>query len=144
MNSIDSLILKYHSNNHFGNLLGVEYEILSPGEVVSSMLVRKDHLATPNSAHGGLIAAFVDGLLGFCGLSAVAADGKVVSTVEFKINYFKPAFLGDQLLGKAKIDHKGSRILVISAEVFVKNRDNLLISKAMGTFNSYPAEKAGY
>ena len=142
--SAEELIKKYRVNNQFGKLLGMEFKILSPGHVEYFLEVKEEFLATPHSAHGGLISAFMDGLLGVCGLSAVAEEGKVVSTIEFKINFFNPVFVKDQLRGEAKIEHKGSRILILGGIITVQNRENILVSKAMGTFNSYPASKAGY
>jgi len=97
-------------------------------------------LATPTAIHGGMLAAMMDGIIGVAALSAVAKENKLVSTVEFKINYFKPAFLGDQLTGKGKVDHKGNRIIHASGEIY--NQKNELIAKALGTLNAYPFEKS--
>ena len=64
--------------------------------------------------------------------------------MEYKISYFNPAFLNDELLGTGTIEKKGSRILFISAQIVAVNRNHEIIAKASGTFNAYPAEKAGY
>jgi len=86
----------------------------------------------------------MDGLLGVTGLSAVENDKKVVSTVEFKINFLSPALLNDQLLGIGKVEQKGNRLIIISGDIICPERNNIVIAKAIGTFNAYPAEKAGY
>jgi uncharacterized protein (TIGR00369 family) len=138
------LIKKYIENNHFGRLLGMDFKIVKDGIVEYGLPVTKEHLATPNSAHGGLIAALVDGALGVAALSAVHKENKVVSTVEYKLNFLAPVLLNDQLKAIAKVEQKGKRILIVSCDVFASNRDNILIAKALGTFNAYPAEKAGY
>jgi uncharacterized protein (TIGR00369 family) len=106
--------------------------------------IEQHHLATPHAAHGGVIAALVDGALGTAGLSLVASENKALSTVEFKINYLSPALLDDELVAKAKVEQKGKRLLVISCDVFCTNRNNAAIAKSIGTFNAYDAEKAGY
>jgi uncharacterized protein (TIGR00369 family) len=141
---MESLITRYISNNHFGKLLGMDFKILSEGLVEYYITIGNDHLATPHAAHGGLVASLVDAALGVAGLSAVHADNKVVSTVEYKTNFMSPALLGDTLIATGKVEQKGKRILIISCDVVASNRKHILIAKALGTFNAYPAEKAGY
>lgn len=141
---MNDLIKQYIENNHFGRLLGMDFKILNPGTVEYVLTVSKQHLATPLAAHGGVISALMDGLLGVTGLSVVADEGKVVSTIEYKISYYHPAFQGDKLIGRGKVEKKGNRILFISGELIAENREQLVIAKASGTFNAYPAEKAGY
>jgi uncharacterized protein (TIGR00369 family) len=92
-------------------------------------------LATQHAAHGGALAAFMDAILGVASLSAVADEGKLLAVIEFKINYLKPALLGDSLIGKGKVLQKGKRILITEAEIF--NQKNELIAKSIGKFTSY-------
>ncbi len=141
---INELIEKYIANNLFGKLIGMNFIILSKGHVEYKLTVNMNHLATPKAAHGGLISALVDGALGVAGLSAVSEENKVVSTVEYKINFLSPALLNDQLIAIAKTEQQGKRLLIISCDVYVSNRNNQLIAKALGTFNAYDASKAGY
>ena len=136
------LIQKYNTSNRFGDLLGMTYQILSPGEVVYSLVISEKHLATPLAAHGGVVAALVDAALGVACLSLVFPDGKVVSTIEFSIKYHKPVFLGDAIQAKAQVISRGNRILVSEVKVF--KQSNILVASASGTFNAYPKEKAGY
>lgn len=140
----NTLIDKYNLQNHYGRLIGMDFTIVKAGEVNYKLTVSENHLATPLSAHGGLISSLVDAALGVAGLSAVYEENKVVSTIEYKLNFLNPALLNDELLAKAKVEQKGKRILIISCDVFAVNRKNLVIAKALGTFNSYDAVKAGY
>jgi uncharacterized protein (TIGR00369 family) len=139
-----TLIEKYIQNNFFGKLVGMDFKIITEGEVDYYLTITKDHLATPHAAHGGVIATLADSALGVAGLSAVYKENKVVSTVEYKVNFLAPALLGDRLIAKAKIDQKGKHLLIISCEIFCVNRANALIAKSIGTFNAYDAGKAGY
>ena len=106
--------------------------------------IKHEHLATPKAAHGGVISALMDGLLGVTALSVSEKEKNIISTVEFKINFLAPAFLGDTLQGIGKVDQQGKRLIITSGEIICPERNNALIAKAMGTFNAYPAEKAGY
>lgn len=139
-----NLIDKYISQNHFGESLGMNFKIIEPGLIHYYLKIEDKHLATPNAAHGGVISALMDALLGVTGLSAVEKENKVVSTIEFKINFLSPALLNDQLIGIGKLEQKGNRLLVISGDIICENRNNQIIAKGIGTFNAYPAEKAGY
>jgi uncharacterized protein (TIGR00369 family) len=139
-----TLIERYIENNFFGKLIGMDFRIVSDGVVDYSLTIKKEHLATPHAAHGGVIAALIDSALGVAGLSAVYKENKVVSTVEYKSNFLSPALLNDKLIARGKVEQKGNRLLIVSCDVICMNRDNKLIAKSLGTFNSYEAEKAGY
>lgn len=141
---MSDLIHQYIENNFFGKTLGMDFKIIKPGIVHYFLKIEQKHLATPNAAHGGVISALMDALLGVTGLSAVEQENKVVSTIEYKINFLSPALLNDELIGIGKIEQKGNRILIISGDIVCINRNDFAIAKALGTFNTYPAEKAGY
>jgi uncharacterized protein (TIGR00369 family) len=114
--------------------------VVKPGEIIYEMEVLEKHLATVNTIHGGMIAALMDGVIGVAALSLVAQDKKLVSTVEFKLNYYKPAYLGDVLKGYGRVDNAGNRIISTSGEIY--NQKGEMIAKAMGTFNAYPFDKS--
>ena len=137
---MEKLLEIYNQVNQFGQENGMKLTIVKPGEIIYEMEVLPKHLATPKTIHGGVIAAMMDGVLGVAGLSTVAHEHKLVSTVEFKISYFNPAFVGDVLTGTGKIDKKGNRIIYASGEIY--NQNNEIIAKAMGTLNAYPIEKS--
>lgn len=137
----NSLIQKYIEGNQFGKLIGMNFNILSAGNIEYFMTIDSKHLATPKAAHGGVVAAFIDAALGVAGLSAVCENDKVVSTLEMSIRFLLPAILGDSLTANATVISKGNRILVIEAKIF--NQKNQLIATGNGTFNAYPMEKAG-
>src|ERR1700752_3801650 len=108
------IINKYIEYNNFGRLLGLHFNIVEPGVVQHYLTITKDHLATPQAAHGGALSAMMDAVLGVAALSLVCQDLKIVSTVEFKLNYLNPALLDDELSGESFIEQKGNRIIVVS------------------------------
>jgi uncharacterized protein (TIGR00369 family) len=142
MISQQKLIELYNKNNHFGTLLGMEFELIKPGEIKYFLQVKKELLATPTAMHGGAIAAFMDAIIGVAALSAVAEEQKVVSTVEFKINYLKPAIINDRLIGTGKVIQKGNRIIITEGKIY--NSQNEIIAIATGTLNAYPFEKSDF
>ena len=140
--NFDPIILAYKKGNNFGRLIEMDFEIFNPGELEYKIKITEAHLATPYAAHGGVVSALMDSVLGISALSMVCVDDKIVSTVEMKLNFLAPVRLGDQLTGVAIVLSKGNRIVVTEAEI--KNQNGLLVAKGMGTFNAYPKEKAGY
>lgn len=139
-----TLIDQYIAQNNFGNTLGMDFKVIEPGLVHYFITITEAHLATPKAAHGGVISALMDGLLGVTALSVSEKDKNIVSTVEFKINFLGPAFVGDILQGTGKVEQKGKRLIIVSGDIICPARNNAPIAKAMGTFNAYPAEKGGY
>jgi acyl-CoA thioesterase len=144
MTIIMNLIDQYIAQNNFGRLLGMDFKIMEPGLVHYFITIKEEHLATPKAAHGGVISALMDGLLGVTALSVSAQENHIVSTVEFKVNFLSAAYVGDTLQGIGKVEHQGKRLIITSADVICPARNNVVIAKALGTFNTYPAEKAGY
>lgn len=136
------IVQGYIQANNFGRLLEMDFDITEPGHVIYRMPITEKHLATPIAAHGGSISALMDATMGVCALSQVIPRGSVVSTIELKVSYISPAALGDELTGTARIIKDGKRLLFVEGEI--RNQENRLIAVARGTFNSYPASKAGF
>jgi uncharacterized protein (TIGR00369 family) len=138
----DKLIKKYQETNNYGNDSGMELIKFEEDEIVYRLEIKKKHLATPTTAHGGIVAGYMDAVLGLAGLYVSSADGNLVSTVEFKINFLRPARLGDILIGTGKCVSAGKRIIVCDGRI-VNEVDNQLVAIATGTFNAYPYAKSG-
>lgn len=136
------LLKLYEKINHFGRFLKLELEYIRPGEIKYQMPVEEMHLAQPNAAHGGAVAAMMDGVLGVAALSLAVETNQLVSTVEFKINYFKPVKPGYQLEGHGIVEFSGKRLISTTGRIVEKNSGELLCT-GCGTFNQYPAEKLG-
>ncbi|MCO4792304.1 MAG: PaaI family thioesterase [Bacteriovoracaceae bacterium] len=133
----------YKSISKFDQHLGMTFDLLDPGEVVYKMTVKEEHLSSPDTCHGGAIAAMMDALLGVPVLSLAVTEDKLCATVEFKINYLGPAQIGDELVGTNTIDFKGKSLVVSSGQI-KNSQTGLLIAKGMGTFNLYPAKKKDF
>ncbi|MDQ3192248.1 MAG: PaaI family thioesterase [Bacteroidota bacterium] len=141
---MEKLLEIYHKINKYGEVNGMKVKVIEPGHIVYEMEIKDQHMATPVAAHGGAVAGFMDGVLGVAALSSSALEEKLVSTIEFKINFLNPVYKSDILIGTGKVEQKGNRIIIASGEIVCKNRDNKLIAKAIGTFNSYPFAKADF
>lgn len=127
--------------------LGLEINIDDQGNIFYDLVIEDKHLSRPTTSHGGVIAAMMDSVLGITSLQEAASRGMLCSTVEFKINFLRPALKGHRLRGKATIDFSGKSLLVTSAEIQVlpnghskedsKGQYNQILAKGQGTFNLY-------
>lgn len=133
------IIQGYIDGNAFGELLGMDFEILSDGVVAYRLTIKPEHLATPATAHGGILAAFADAILGVGALSYSCNANNVVATIEFKISFLHPARVGDQLTGTSKLLKAGKSIIFM--EAMITNQNGINIASANGTFNQYPIQK---
>ena len=136
------IIQGYIKGNNFGRLIEMDFEIKEAGKIIYHIEILQKHLATPIASHGGVVASLMDSTTGIAALSLVCEEGFIVSTVELKLNFLAPVRLGDKLQGESFVLAKGKRLIVTEAEI--RNQNNVLVAKGMGTFNVYPMEKAGY
>ena len=81
-----------------------------------------------------------DGCVGTAALSQSLSEDKLVSTVEFKINYLKPVFLNDSLIGQGLVIKSGQRLYTVKGEIYNQNKE--LIATGIATLNAYPFEKS--
>ena len=58
------LIETYQKTNQFGRYKGMELTKFESDGIAYRMVVKEEHLATPTTAHGGVIAGYMDGILG--------------------------------------------------------------------------------
>jgi len=136
----ERIIEAYKQTNNFGNDIGMILQSADKNGAHYQLQIQEKHLATPVSAHGGVIASLMDGTLGVAALARAIENNNVVSTIEFKINFTHPVFVNDILVARAEVIHAGNRILVCEGRIY--NQNGALVAKGTGTFNAYPAEKA--
>ena len=136
------LIVSYIEGNNFGRLLGMQFQIETPGKVVYSLETNADHLATPLAIHGGCTAALLDATMGVGALSLVCDKNKVVATLEMKVSFLKSVLVNEQLTAESIVVKKGRSLIFMEAEVY--NEKKQLVAKSSGTFTVMDAEKSGY
>ena len=138
------LVAFYNQINQYGQANGMTLSVPAPGQAEYRMRIQPAHLSSPGTAHGGVLAGLLDAVLGAAALSLAFTTGELVSTVEFKINYFQPVHLGDELVAVARVDHAGTSLLVASGTIHQTGADGTpgpAVAQGLGTFNRYPATK---
>ena len=129
--------LKKDYTQGFPAYCGFEVIHVDHGIFESQLKVRPDHRQQDGFVHAGVIATMADHTAGYAAFTTVSEKFRIL-TIEFKINYFKPA-LGETIICRSKVIKNGKKIIVSESEVFSvsKNREKLT-SKAMVTLMAVP------
>ena len=136
----------YNRINHYGRANGMVLTVAAPGVAEYTMRIRDEHLSSPDTCHGGVLAGLMDAALGAAALSLAFTTQELVSTVEFKMNYLHPVHLHDALRAEGRVEHTGNRLVVSSCTVYrvVPGAADVAVARGLGTFNRYPASKRDF
>jgi uncharacterized protein (TIGR00369 family) len=117
---------------------GYVVDLVAYGEFHTSLKVRPDHRQQDGFVHAGVIATMADHTAGYAAFTTVTEEFRIL-TIEFKINYFRPA-TDKTIVCRSKVINKGKKIIVSESEVFsVSGSREKLVSKAMVTLMAVPA-----
>ncbi|PIE11437.1 MAG: phenylacetic acid degradation protein [Rhodobacterales bacterium] len=114
----------------FSTLLGAELTAFTEGEAELTLPLREDHLQQHGFAHGGVVSYLADNALTFAGGSKLGD----VLTVEYKINYQRPA-KGVRLIARASVLSAGKRFATCTCSIFAADDAGAetLVATAQGT-----------
>jgi uncharacterized protein (TIGR00369 family) len=119
----------------FSEYCGFKVLQVEDGIFESTLKIQSNHLQQDGFVHAGVIAAMADHTAGYAAYTIVPKDHRIL-TIEFKINYFKPA-LGEAIICRSKVISRGKKIIVSESEIFSKNKNQeKLVSKATVTLMS--------
>src|SRR3989338_9212723 len=125
----------YQLPDKYGQWLGYKVEKVDrkKGRAVVGITLRDDHLSPAGRIHGGVISGFLDFACGAAVFSTMNPED-FCSTVEIKVNYFRPLNSGDRLLSDTCVIFRGNRLCVVQALLYRK-KDKNPVAMATATFN---------
>ena len=125
-------------NQPFSCHLGAELESLEPGSATLSLNVRPEFLQQHGYVHGGVMSYLADNALTFAGGSTFGD----ALTVEFKINYVKPA-QAQRLRAVATVSAGGRTLATCRCDLFAENDGEApyVCAVAQGTIMSLQRER---
>src|SRR6185437_14107178 len=100
--------------------IGAELAALGPGRCSIAVSFSENDGQPPGFFHGGVIGAVADSAGGYAALSLLPVGSEVV-TLEYKINFLRPA-AGDRLLAEGTVLRAGRSVTVTRIDVFVEAR----------------------
>ena len=111
-----------------------------PGKCVTRIELEQHHFQQDGFVHAGVIATMADHTAGYASFTLVPPDKRIL-TVEYKINFLAPAY-GEYLECRSRVIKPGKQLLITESEVYaVKNKEEILVAKALLTMSSVPAKK---
>jgi uncharacterized protein (TIGR00369 family) len=131
-------VQRIFSKAAFLDLLGIELLAVGPGWCETGMTVDRRLHQQHGFIHAGVIATLADHTAGGAARSSVGAESDVI-TVEFKINFLRPA-KAVRLVARGAVLRTGRSLVVAESEVFVVgDNGRVLVSKLTSTLAVIPA-----
>jgi uncharacterized protein (TIGR00369 family) len=112
-----------------GRLLGFVLVFIEPGRCVFEMEASERHHNPMGTLHGGIYCDLADAAMGFA-YAATLAEGETFTTVELKINFFRPVRKG-KLIAEAKVVRAGTNLGYVECDV--KDAEGKLLARAAST-----------
>ncbi len=118
----------FYNNNPYVQLLGIQIEKITFGQVTLSMEAKNNLSNFYHIAHGGALASLADTAMGATCLSV----NKKVVTQAMNINFVKAVPEGSIVKATGKIIHNGRKTLVCETEIV--DSDGQICCKATANF----------
>jgi uncharacterized protein (TIGR00369 family) len=123
----------------FPAFCGFEVTHVDYGVFETRLNAHSQHRQQDGFVHAGVIATMADHTSGYASFTTVSEKFRIL-TVEFKINYFKPA-TGPLIICRSRVINNGKKIKVTESEVFSASTGiEKLVSKGMFTQIAMAAE----
>ena len=131
----EQISLKPGFMKHNGGLL---FKTISENEYEFKTTIKENHLNAAGIAHGGFISAFVDAGAGTA--AHRSADQNPCVTISLELKFISPVKLGQELIGKAKIQKKTKSMVFLTCELTTQNK---IVATASGVWKILKLTGAG-
>ena len=108
---------------------GVLFKTISQDEYHFKTTIKENHLNAAGITHGGFIAAFVDAGAGTA--AHRSAESSPCVTVSLELKFISAVKLGQELIGKTKIQKKTKSMVFLTCELLVANK---IVATASGVW----------
>ena len=131
----EQISLKPGFMKHNGGLL---FKTISESEYEFKATIKENHLNAAGITHGGFIATFIDAGAGTA--AHRVADQKPCVTISLEIKFISPVKLGQELIGKTKIQKKTKSMVFLTCELTTENK---IVATASGVWKILKLTGAG-
>ena len=120
------------ANNPIVNFMSIGLREVTSGEATLVLKHREELRNSMGLLQGGILGVLAD-VAGGVSLYSVLSDPLqvVIPTVEFKLNFLRPAKGGD-LVARGRVVHSGRQIAVCQVEIF--SEDGVLLATGVFTY----------
>ena len=134
-NEFEQISLKPGFMKHNGGLL---FKTISESEYEFKATIKESHLNAAGITHGGFIATFIDAGAGTA--AHRVTDQKPCVTISLEIKFISPVNLGQELIGKTKIQKKTKSMVFLTCELITENK---IVATASGVWKILKLTGAG-
>jgi uncharacterized protein (TIGR00369 family) len=128
----ESRVRHIFDNANFVRDLGMKLTLVEDEFCETVLIPAERHAQQHGLIHAGVLATMSDHTAGCAARGVVGLEQDVI-TVEFKINFLRPA-IADRLRCRGRVLRAGSMLVICEAEVFAeKDSETKLVSKATVT-----------
>jgi len=120
---------------HNGGLL---FKEISKREFEFKTIINENHLNAAGITHGGFIAALVDAGAGTA--AHRSADNNPCVTISLELKFISAVKLGQELIGKTKIQKKTKSMVFLTCELTASNK---IVATASGVWKILKLSGAG-
>ena len=113
----EQISLKPGFMKHNGGLL---FKAISKNEYEFKTIIKESHLNAAGITHGGFIAAVIDAGAGTA--AHRSADNNPCVTISLELKFISAVQLGQELIGKTKIQKKTKSMVFLTCELTVENK----------------------
>ena len=131
----EQISLKPGFMKHNGGLL---FRAISKDEYEFKTTIKESHLNGAGITHGGFIAAFVDAGAGTA--AHRSADQSPCVTISLELKFISAVQLGQELIGKTKIQKKTKSMIFLTCELTAGNK---IVATASGVWKILKLTGAG-
>jgi 1,4-dihydroxy-2-naphthoyl-CoA hydrolase len=119
-----------HELAPFTRTLGVEFEHMTPDEVVSGLAVTPERCTVGSTLHGGALMGLTDSTAAVCAVLNMPPGSTGTTTIAATTNFLRPAPLG-RVTATARPLHRGRTTVVL--EVDVRDEAGKLVARTTQT-----------
>jgi len=132
--------LKADYQRGFINFCKFKADLADWGRFHSSVQIEQDHRQQDGFIHAGVMATMADHTAGYSAFTTVPENMQIL-TIEFKINFLRPAF-GNALVCQSRVIREGRQIIIAESDVFdLRQEKKVHVAKATVTLMAVPQEK---
>jgi uncharacterized protein (TIGR00369 family) len=117
---------------------GVLFKTISEKEYEFKTIINKNHLNAAGITHGGFIAALIDAGAGTA--AHRSTNNSPCVTISLELKFISAVKLGQELIGKTKIQKKTKTMVFLTCELFVENK---IVATASGIWKILRLPGAG-
>ena len=134
-NDFEQISIRPGFMKHNGGLL---FKTISENEYEFKTTIKENHLNAAKITHGGFIAAFVDAGAGTAAHRSASQNPCV--TISLELKFISPVQLGQELIGRTKIQKKTKSMVFLTTELTVENK---IVATASGVWKILKLSGAG-